>query len=254
MAKGIFQISDDFPMAVALGLVKNVSAFKVFGVAESLETDIEKDLTNLPVNEIPLPANAGEALEIVSDNIGDTSTILIRALGPDAEELDPPLFQVVLNGTTPVPIPGLISRINGAGCISDVGFDGTVDIRQAGAGTVFARIEETNQQLNQGLYTIPAGHKWALATLIGTMQKSGGTDTDVVPNVLFKAITQQKWRRAFGFGLQRSGDTSVEFNNKYPESGTGPTDVKISATSSSAGAAVAGRITGLVFKDTSGGN
>ncbi len=249
MAKFTFKPEMDFPVAAALGLVSGVDNYSTFGVASNLAASTPKDLTKLPVTEIPLPANAGEALEIVSDNIGDTAFIEVSALGPNAEYLEP--FTVQLNGTTPVPLPGLISRINGADSVDPVGFDGNVNIQQAGAGTVFATLDPADQQLNQALYTVPAGRNWVVGNLIGTMQKSGGSDTDVVINVLFKAFAQAKYRRAFGFGLQRSGDTSVEFNNKYPSVPEGPVDIKLRAESSSAGASVAGWISGLTFENGS---
>lgn len=248
MAKFQFKPEMDFPIAAAMGLVSGVDNYSSFGVANGLAADVEKDLTKLPVNDIPLPANAGEALEIVSDNVGDTAFIEISALGPNAEYLEP--FTVQLNGTTPVALPGLISRINGADSVDPDGFDGNVNIQQAGAGTVFATLDPADQQLNQGIYSVPAGRKWVVGNLIGTMQKSSGTDTDVAIGVLFKGFDQTKFRRAFSFGLQRSGDTSVEFNNKYPSVPDGPVDIKLRAVSSSAGTDVAGWISGLTFENT----
>tara|TARA_R110000744_G_scaffold191598_1_gene310730 strand:+ start:1241 stop:1987 length:747 start_codon:yes stop_codon:yes gene_type:complete len=248
MAKGNFQIQNDFPAAAGLGLVSGVSTYSLFGVVSNLQADVDKDLTKLAVNVIPLPDNAGEALEIVSDDVGDTAMMEVTALGPDAEYLEP--FIVVLNGTTPVPLPGLISRINNLDSVGPDGFDGTVNIQQLGGGTVFITADPADQQSVQALYTVPAGRRWMVGNLIGTMQKSGGADTDAVINVLFKGFTQTKFRRPFGFGLQRSGDTSVEFDNKYPAVALGPVDIKLRAVSSATGANVAGWLSGLTFKGT----
>ena len=241
-------MAQDFPAAVGLGLVSGVSNFSMFGAVNNLQSGVEKDITKLPVNDIPLPTNAGEALEIVSDNINDTAFIEIDALGPNAEYLEP--FTVQLNGMIAVQLPGLISRINAADSVDDDGYEGTVSIQQSGEGTIFATMEAAQQQLIQSLYTVPAGKKWLIGNLIGTMQKSGGSDTDVVISLLFKGFTQTKYRRPFAFGLQRSGGTSIEFDNKYPAVANGPVDIKLRALSTSTGANVAGWVNGLLFDYT----
>lgn len=236
MAKNNFQILYDPALAIGAGLVNGVHQHNIFGAVVGLVADTEKDITSLPVVSIPLPANAGEALEIVSDDPADTAFIQIGALGPDGAAM--PLITVQLNGTTAVPL-GVLSRINSAASVDLAGFDGDLSIQQAGGGTVFALVLEANQQLNQGQRSVASGKTWAVGNLVGTMQKSLGADTDCVLIVKFKGFSQTKWRRAFGFGLQRSGSTSIEFNNKYPDMNDGPADIKVSAIATVTGTDVA---------------
>lgn len=234
----------DFPVAVAIGAIKGVSDYANIGIAENLTADTDTDLTNLGLT-IPLPLNAGEALEILSDNALDVDTIRITALGPNGVDLDP--IEVVLTGITPVALPGLISRINSARSVGIPGFIGDIDIRQSGGGTVFGRLDPRHQVLVQSHCTIPANKFFTAQSLIGTMQKSLGTDTDVILTLLAKQFFQERYSLLFAFGLQRSGTSSTPFVNSYPEGAVSPFDLKIQARSSATGTSVLARVNGLTI-------
>jgi len=233
--------------AIGLGLVDGVENFSTYG-AKDLTADVQADLTQSTGNIIPFPASAGEALEIVSDDITDTAVIKLVVLGPGGSRILLPL-EVTLNGTTPVSLPGSISRINHAWTDDDAGFAGNVVIQQAGAGTVFATLTADGQQLNQGRYTIPVNTRAMLGSLIGTMQKSSGGSSSVIITIAFKLITQAKFRRPFGFGLERNGDTSIEFNNRHPDFVYGPTDIKVEALGTTNNNTAAAFFSGVIFDD-----
>lgn len=235
----------DPEIAIGLGIIDGVTNWNMFGAFTNLQQDVERDLTWLPVNTIPLPALTGESLEIVSTDPADIGTeIEINALGPGAEYLAP--FTVQLNGTTPVPLPDLISRINQADSVDDDGFAGTVNVQGAGGGTVFATLRPEDQQMNQALFTVPAGSKWSVAVLIATMLRSQGTENEVRVSLLFKPCTATKWRRPFSFGAQRSGDSAVDLHNRYPTIASGPVDIKLTAVASVNGTAIAGWCSGVL--------
>jgi hypothetical protein len=78
------------------------------------------------------------------------------------------------------------------------------------------------------------------------MQKSGGQDTDALVNLRLKGSENLLWQKPFGFGLQRSGDTSIQFENGYPGTIEGPSDLKITLTSSNTGLSAAGWVGGVL--------
>lgn len=245
-----FSADIDAEIAIGLGTVDGVSNWFMFGAFNNFQQDVERDLTWLPVtSSIPLPAIAGESLEIVSSDAADVGTVIeIDALGPDAVELE--TFTVELNGTTPVALPGSISRINQADSVDPDGFAGTVTIRGAGGGTAYALMRPEDQQMNQALYTVPTGKKWNVALLIATIQRSQGSDNDARVSVRFKGVNQTRWRRPFTFGAQRSGNSSVDLHNRYPTMANGPVDIKLSAVSSVNGTSVSGWASGVLVDYT----
>jgi len=248
MAKGPFQITHDFPAAVALGLVKGVEPMNFFGSSSSIPGDVTGDLSATGQDDVPLPANGGEALELVSDSALDAALVTVRisALGPLGIII--PEFDVVLNGTTAVGLPGLISRVNSARCISDGGFVGAISIQSAGgAGAVFGVMTAVGQRLVSGATTVPAGWTGVLKTMLGTMQRTQGGTTTAVFTLAIKAMTQDTFGVVFGFGVQRDGDTSIEFNNPYPGKIVGPADIKLRATPDTGSMALAARIGGVRF-------
>lgn len=235
----------DYGVAVGMELVAGVRNYRAVGVlpehpGSDAMLDLAPQATEL-APEIALPVLVGEALEIVSDSPADTGTVSIEGLGPDGALV--PTFTVDLNGETPVPL-GILSRINGAASVGGAGFDGQLTIQNAG-GTVFGVLREEDQQLNQALYTVPAGWRGHVGTLGVSMLKPSGTETGIALFIRVKAAGAIKWARPFPFGMQRSGASAVRFENVFPQSvPLGPFDIKISASASSAGASVAGFITG----------
>ena len=256
-----FDAGDAFDIAVGLKLVEGVNEFATSGFSgEVLTVDEETDITTIPLAdldlltipgfaEIFLPNNNGEAMEISSDDPADTGDVQIFALGPGGELLAP--FEITLQGVTPVAITGpggeLLSRINFMRSFSPAGYDGTITIRAAGAGNTYANMLAIYQNMATCHYTIPAGKKGLLKTAVGSMRKQGGTDTAMAMLIHVKPMEFEKYYHPFGFGLQRSGATTVPLVNAYPEAIDGPFDVGMSANASASGAEAAGRIAGLII-------
>lgn len=243
----LFDPSDRPRLSAGLGFIENQRNFRIFGVRENLPTSVGQDLSLLVAGTIPLPPSAGTEMQIVSTDPADTAIILLELLGPGGEYLDP--FPVALNGTTPVPIPGgPFSRINNAQSIDAGGFSGSVYIESLGGATRYAAMAAADQRLNQALYTIPKDHRADISVIIGSMIKASGTETVVVLDLRLKGLDDQRYQRPFRFGLQRGGSSSVTFQNLDPANPpSGPTDVKFTATASSADASVQGTILGTVF-------
>ena len=255
-----FKPSDAFDIAVGLELIEGVNEFSTAGFSgEVLTAGEETDITTIPRTdldtltipgfaEIFLPNNDGEAMEISSDDPADTADVQIFALGPGGSLLAP--FEVTLQGVTPVAITGpggvLLSRINFMRSFSPAGFDGTITIRAAGAGSTYANMLAIYQNMSTCHYTIPVGKKGLLKTAVGSMRKQGGTDTAMAMLIHVKPMDFVKYNHPFGFGLQRSGATTVSLVNAYPEAINGPFDVGMSANASASGAEAAGRIAGLI--------
>ena len=259
--KFIFKSSDAFDIAVGLELVEGVNDFATAGFSgEVLTVDEETDITTIPradldlltipgFAEIFLPNNDGEAMEISSSDPADTGDVQIFALGPGGSLLAP--VAITLQGITPVAITGpdgeLISRINFMRGFSPAGFDGTITIRAAGAGNTYANMLAKYQNMTTCHYTIPAGKKGLLKTAVGSMRKQGGTDTAMAMLIHVKPMDFVKYNHPFGFGLQRSGATTISLVNAYPEAINGPFDVGMSANASAAGAEASGCVAGLII-------
>lgn len=245
-ARSVFNIRDDVPTAIGLGLIKEVKPYDVFGARSGIVQDVEVDLSRLAADTIPLPSNAGQQLEIVSTDPADNQLIEFELLGPGAVVI--PRFRVNLNGTTPVLLPEpLVSRLNEIENADTTPFAGTVNIQAQGGGTIFGTMRPEDQQMNQAMFTVPAGKKWLVKKLIGTLQRSTGTENDVTLSILFKRFDRTAWRRPFSFGLQRSGDSGVEFENSYPNVTDGPVDIKMTARSTVAGVTASAWINGLLL-------
>lgn len=250
MARTFFQDSMDFPVAVALGNVENVTPFSLNGNKVDAPNDVIIDVAAIATAVspfIPLPSNNGESIEIVSDNVADIDVIEFEVLGPNGVLI--PNIQITLTGTTPVVLPGLISRINTARSIGINGYEGTLTIKQAGAGTIiFALMGPLDQQLNQALRSTPAGFKMIIKSFISAIHKPfDGTSAESDVWILAKRFEQIKFRRVFPTGLQSQGGSVISLENFYPEGFTGAWDIKIQAKTSTSVADISARINGLLF-------
>jgi len=245
-ARRVFNISDAPDAAIGLGLVKGVNDYGVYGSRAGIDADTETDISQLAAAVVPLPANAGQQLEIVSSNAADTQVIQLELLGPGAVYLDP--ITVQLNGTTPVLLSAaLVSRINDGRNISATPFIGQLNIRAQGGGTVFETLIALDQEINTARFTVPAGRKWLVKRLIGTMERSAGSETSVSISLLVKQFDSTTWLRLFSFGLQRSGASSISFENDYPAVRSGPVDIRLTAQATAANTKVSTWVSGLLL-------
>ena len=156
------------------------------------------------------PADSGEAMEIIAP-AGIVTDVLVSGLGPDLTLQDSVVMTTA--GATAVPIPGLWSRILGMRNIGAVETDGDIIVQAAGVAIEpYCSLSPANQRAFTGMYTVPAGYTAQVLSLIGSMEKTSGNDAGAT------FILSQKQQGSvevddFGFGIQRSGTTSITFDN-----------------------------------------
>lgn len=234
MSRIPFDNFDQFNLAVAMGAVQGFSNRNVFGYNPDVPTIAHGDVTPF-TNTYVFPSNTGQAMEIVSSNAADVG-ISITVVGLDENWLDKTQI-VVLNGMTPVALSGLWSRINYVfhSSLTDVEFQGNVDVRGAGGGTIFSRALSGAQESSQTVFSVPDKKYWIVNSLIGTITKSigsAGSNVEILFTIRFRGGV---WRHPFSFGLQRDGQSSISFENFYPERLNGPADIICQAQASDAG-------------------
>lgn len=246
VARDLFKAEYDTESAISLGIVNRVDNFSMFGIrGTNLELGVKTDVSRLTAIEIPLPINIGESLEIVSSSILDTGDIELEILGPLGIKIEK--FNITLNGTTVVVIPGLISRINHAKNLDAVALVGTINIQQSGGGTIFSTITPGDQKANVGIYTVPLNHKATILHMDASIIKSLGSDVEVIAEMDFKQFDQVGWMLDYCVGLQRSGTTIISKEFKAPSILQGPLDIKLAATASGNGPRVSGGVSGRLF-------
>ena len=167
----------DFVLELAKGNAKGHTTENTFGFRVGVSTSPTGEDITIQGGDYQFLSDLGEAIEVSSDNAADVTELLISGLDENfAEQVA--IFD--LQGTTPVSVPGLWTRINVGINNSNVGYLGTVDIVDAATGLkVVGRLESTEQVTQQCVYTVPAG-KTAYIKLIGfSLIKGGGSDADV---------------------------------------------------------------------------
>lgn len=234
MSRVPFDTFNQFNLAVAMGAVQGFSNRNVYGFVADTATVAHGDITPF-TNTYAFPADSGEALEIVSSSAGDVG-ISMTVVGLDQNWVEK-VQVVALNGTTPVALSGLWSRINYLfhSSSSNMEFVGNVDVRKPGGGTVYSRALPAGQESSQTVFSVPDKKYWAVNSLIGTISKatgSAGSNVEVLFTLRFRGGV---WRHPFAFGLQRDGQSSVSFENFYPERLDGPADIVCQAQASDAG-------------------
>lgn len=257
MPKRSFNIIDDFKTAVSLGLIEDIS--HTGGVASE-----DGLVANTPVIlgtgtlDPEMPPDAGTTIEIYNatpSNVG--ADILLQVLDVNFEPITLMVPIVasgvgapVLDPTTGQPM--VITRINNAFNLGprgtgEIATGTTLDIRDiATPATVYGQLKDT-QEMQQAIFTVPAGFKFNIVGLLTTMRKSGGSDTDVVLTLIAGRVGSVL-RRVLPFGLQRSGNTIIEFANSVPTATEGPYDLRLEVESSSSGASVGARISIQIIK------
>lgn len=245
MARDVFQTSYEPRVAAGIGLIEKVRNFTLRGKIDSLTLDTETDISP-EATPLVFPAFAGEALEIVSDNAADTDTIRISGLDANMENFI--TADVVLNGITPVAIPGLFSRVNTMASIGQAGFAGLLTVRPAGGGATYISALAADQRSYRGAFSIPAGSTWIIGQVIGGLQKITGAAGEVNFSVLIKKGQQAIFGRAFDFVLTTTTAPNVVFSNGLPTGVEGPSDMKVSANSSTTGVAARSLVSGQVFE------
>jgi hypothetical protein len=211
---------DQFLMAVAAGLVTGHSPIRKWGNNSAISTT-EEDIWSAG-GVYTFPSNTGESLEVVSAG-ADTAEITIEGLG---KEFGAQKETVTLNGTTPVAIPGIWTRVNRAYNSDSSAFANLVIVRKV-AGATYAHLAVSHQQTSQAIYTIPAGCTGLVLTVNGSVNRTGTSSlaADYFLNVReFGKVFRKKWHA----GVQKDGSSLVVDKMILPEKLLEKTDVKMS--------------------------
>jgi hypothetical protein len=251
MRKTIFNPTDDFQTATMLGLFTGVSGASSFSVEGDMAADTPVIIGTGTLTPL-LPPDSGELIELFSSNTGnDGAVILIAVLDVNFLPVTVQIGPLSGIGQNPLlhpdtGLPFLITRINTA---LNIGPRGTGEIAEdltirsvTTPANIYGTVTAEAQEMQQAIFTVPAGRTWALSSLIASMQKSEGSDTDVTVTLLAGEVGSV-FRRPFGFGMQRSGNTTLELINVELQGAGAPTDLMLEAVSTADGAAVSARIT-----------
>jgi len=128
--------------------------------------------------------SAATALELVSTSVNDvavtgTGTRTVLVSGLDAAYI-PVTMTISMNGTTPVPLPTSLFRVNSmlsTGAGSSGLNAGVINLRDVSGGTVRATIATGVGITQQSPYTVPAGFTLQIVSIYSSITGTGSTRT-----------------------------------------------------------------------------
>lgn len=250
MGKGNFNIGDDFQTAMLAQAINGVSAAAGFARSVGLSANVPVILGRNALNVL-LPPDTGTTVAILSTNAANAGAVM-RLDVLDVDFL-PRQVEVEITGAGTFSVddpltgaPMVITRLNGAANIGsrdggEIEFDLTVHETGAPAN-VYGVVPAGPQEMQQAVFTVPAGRRWAVTSLAVAMEKDSGSNTVAVLTLRAGAVGRVM-RRVFAFSVQRGGSSVVTFNNEELVGALSPADLMMEVESSSNGATVAGRIT-----------
>lgn len=227
---------------VSIGSVSGVDPAYFAGVKVGISSVTAEVVETRPRVLAPM---AGEAMSIVSTSAADVGVVLrIAALGPNGAYVDP--FNVTLNGVTPVAI-GTLSRIN---TITRVSGDIAGVVTISGATGVHGFVEIGGQIMQSARYTIPAGYRLVVQTIIAAMLKSGGADAGVTFSLKMKPMASSVFGPVIDMACYRAGNSQIQISQEYGGGSTGPMDIELAGLASAAGCDVQVYVSGILINNS----
>jgi hypothetical protein len=216
---------DNGPLiAVGAGKIPNVKHVN-FQTLGPVNNGLPEVLNPLGITSYVYPSDAGEAVTIRSTDVGDT-TIVCTVQGLD-ENLEFATEVVTLNGTTPVPVPGLWARVNR---VTNTGVDMSIgNVLVEGGGNVYNGFVQEHQISYVGVFSLPADMNAQVLEVLSSMIRDGGGTTATAVNIYTRFIGTNVFFLGFPFGLQREGSASLRFVNAIPGQLNTPIDLEIRA-------------------------
>lgn len=169
----------DFFMLIGFGQISGYNRVAALGNNPDVDTGSQEDIWT-GGGIYPWMTSATQ-LEAVSTSASDSAagvgarSLLVNGLSDD---YDPAPQSIALDGTTAVPIPTAIFRING-GLIMSAGSSGTnvgdIIIRDLGGGTTRAIIPAGYGITRQSQYTVRAGHTLSVVSLLMCINRPTST-------------------------------------------------------------------------------
>lgn len=233
----------EYGVDVGYGFVEGRLRYAALGRVDNLQTTTPPVDVSIFGGFFPWLQDSAVSLEAVSTSAQDSATgtgcATIRIDGLDAN-LNIVSVVVTLNGLTPVAIPQQMRRVQavigltkGSGAAYTTTNLGDVDVRDAGGGTVRARMPAGNGFSSQAIGTVPAGYSGQILSLFGGIVRTPGTAQN-----RYASVTN--WFRGTG-GIARqplefSFSAAAPYRHDNPVAGAGVvipagTDIAIRCTS-----------------------
>ena len=222
MAKTIY---DDLTLFSSIGALDGHSVVSKFGYNSDVDAAAREDIWVGGGTYVP-PSDTGEAIRAVSTNAADLALDMVVS-GLDAN-FARQTKTIQLNGTTPVDIPGIWTRVDRSFNGNGTDYLGTANVTNV-AGTVnFAVVPPTDQQTNQLFMTIPAGHTGMIKLVGASLNKSGGPTSNAIVRIEIRTFGGV-FRTVTRFGLRSDGTSVMVTENILPSPLPEKTDIKMSA-------------------------
>lgn len=179
-------ILNDYSESVNDGEVAGVRDEVVIGTAPDVDT-VVVDIWDRDEKYVFLPALT--TCEILSTDINDTEfgtgarIVRVIPLVDDFAEHDDSgnrFVDIVMNGTTPVPIPFDILRTNDFRVVTAGGSgfnEGTIQIREQGGGIIVSQMNQQNNLALSSVFTVPKGLSGMLLGGFATVNNGSGGGT-----------------------------------------------------------------------------
>jgi len=155
------------------------------------------------------PSDSGESLQIVSDSADDSQLIYVEGLD---ENFIKKTEEVNLNGTTPVNLSGLWSRVYRSYNNGSEDLNGNVSIKGAISTNTFAKILIGNNQTLMSVYTVPADFTGYLLKYSITAQNIGSSSS--IGFTVHMAIREHG--KTFRVAARTSAGTDYSVQEEYP--------------------------------------
>lgn len=219
-------LSHDVAIAIGAGKVPGVDFFNINARRSELSAVAKTPLIDF-ADAYVFPAEAGEPLTIVSASASDIGN-LVEVSGLDEAKLYKREV-VALNGTTPVSLPGLWSRVNAANVlVSEVA--GAVTV--SGANT-YAVISVELQRASLGVYSSPDNMTSQILLVVPSIIKTGGAAAYVNGGIKFRSARAGgvigAFSTPFTYGLRTDGTSFADLTNAIPAALKGSADYVIEA-------------------------
>lgn len=223
---------------VSLGAVPGVSAFYIAGVKAAVSAVTPEVIQT---RARTLAAMAGVPMAIVSSSAADVGVVIrINALGPNGVLVPP--FNVSLNGLTSIAI-GTLSRINSLTRVSgDIA--GVVTVNNG--ADVHGFMEIGAQAMQSASFTIPAGYRLVVQTVIAAMLKATGSDAGVTFDLRVKPMASAVFGPIISLACYRAGNSQIQVDQAYGGGTAGPVDIQVVGQASTTGCDAQAYVSGIL--------
>jgi len=209
MTHEIFSADQEFGFAVSKGVITGLSRFNMTAIKNNPTSDTERDMVQF-ADDYVFPDSSGEEMEMVATEAG--RNILIKGLDADGKEKEE--TRVSIDGTLAIGIWSAINRVTNNG---PEGLSAVLTIKKVGAATIYAQIEIGFNRTFMGVHVVPSNKEAFVSELIISMQKAVGVDVGGTIRVKSTPPGANHRICQFASQLQKEGNTSLSFFNRYPE-------------------------------------